>query len=161
MNRYKCILTFLFLLIGSLPVQAEKDFIQDTIPVNSSDLVLPETVKMDLQLEMITLTRSMGYLLEYLVKGEIKRSREEALEIRDGNFRNKYNAAEIKQVMKLFPDDFIELYRKLHSDANELAKAVDTSDFKAAIGIFSEITKDCFTCHAKYAKSTFESLTLE
>ena len=63
--------------------------------------------------------------------------------------------------MKTLPKGFIELYRTFHSTANELAKAVDTNDFKTAISLYSEMTQGCYNCHATYMNKRFPNLKSE
>ena len=161
MVKGNIIIIMAVVLLSGLSVIALSDETLDSVDVNPEQLQLPENVKTDLLLEMATITRLMGDLLEYMVQGDVKHSATIAMEIRDTNFRQKSDSKELKQIMKSLPKGYIELNRRFHSLANELVKAVDANDFKTATSLYSEMTQGCFNCHAAYAKTRFPNLESE
>lgn len=157
----KIIFTVVLLLLCNLSSFADQNQIQDSVKFQPQELQLPENVKAVLKYEMSTITRLMGYLLEYIVQGDAVNTSSVALEIRDTNLKQEFNSQEIKRIMKILPKKFIKLDRKFHSTANELSKAADTNDFKAAIRLYTEMAQGCYNCHTAFANDRFENLKPE
>lgn len=155
------ILIIAFVLLAGFSAAAETDQTPDSVLIKAEQLQLPEHVKTVLVHEMTTITRLMGDLLEYIARGDINNSSAIALEIRDTNLKQEFDADEIRKIMKILPKGFIKLDRNFHSNANELSKAVNENDFKTAINLYSEMTQGCFNCHAVYAKKRFPNLQSE
>ncbi len=157
----KIIIILAIVLLFSLSVTAQSNQTLDSTRINPDQLQLPEDVKKVLQDEMVTITRLMGDLLEFMMQGDVIHSVHIAIEIRDTNFRHKADSKEFKKIMKLLPKGYVELNRKFHSAANELVKALDKKDFKTATSFYSEMTQGCFNCHSTYAKTRFPDLVSE
>lgn len=158
MLQKKLTLTVVLILILSFSLAAETNQIQDSTRVIPQQLKLPENVQSVLVQEMTTITKLMGELLEYIVKGDGENASMTALEISDTNLKQKFNSKEIKEIMKILPKGFIKMDRKFHSSANKLAKAADTNDFKTALSIYNDMTQSCLNCHTAYVSDRFENL---
>ena len=161
MLQKKIITILLLVFLLNLSAVAQTNETQDSTHVNPQKLQLPENVKTVLIHEMAAITKLMGHLLEYIVQGDAISASRAAVEIRNTNLKQEFNSQEIKQIMKILPKGFIQMDRKFHMTANELAKAVDTNDFKTAINLYSEMTQSCFNCHSAYAGDRFENLKPE
>ncbi len=154
----KLILSFVFILVLQIPVVAQNFHGKDSSHVKPMHLKLPDNVKSVVIDEMNTISRLMGFLLEYVAKGDAKNASSTALEIRDTNLKQKFNSREIKEIMKILPKGFIKFDQKFHMTANDIAVAVDSNDFKTAINLYSEMTQLCYSCHSTYATERFKNL---
>ncbi len=146
----------LFAAFASLAVGSQKT---DSMQVRHGRLQVPEKVKTVLVHEMKTISTLMGDLLQYIVQGDSAKVSATAIEIRNTNLKQEFDAKEIKKILAILPKGFIELDRKFHMTANEVAKAVETNDFKIAINLYSEMTQGCLNCHTAYASERFKNLS--
>ena len=157
----KTVITLGLILLVQLPVTAQNHRDQDSSYVKPTELKLPENVKIVLIQEMLTITKLMGSLLEYIVQGDAMSTSHTASEIRDTNLKQEFNSRELKEIIKILPKGFIKFDQKFHMTANELSKAADSGDFKTAIELYTKMTQLCFSCHATYAKDRFKNLSTE
>ncbi len=159
MSPKKNITVSIFVLFASLASLAAGSQKTDSMQVRHERLQVPENVKAVLIHEMKTISTLMGDLLQYIVQGDSAKASATAIEIRNTNLKQEFDSKEIKKILAILPKGFIKMDRKFHMTANDVAKAVDTNDFKTAINLYSEMTQSCLNCHTAYASERFKNLS--
>ncbi len=158
MIKKRFVFPVILLLVLTFSLVAEANQNQDSTRVIPQELKLPDNVQVVLIEEMTTISRLMGELLEYIVRGDSENTSMTALEISDTNLKQKFSSKEIKKIMKILPKGFIKMDRKFHGSANKLAKAADTNDFQTALSIYNDMTQSCLNCHSAYVNDRFKNL---
>lgn len=122
----------------------------------ASGLALSPKLRAALVAEMAGLKASVAELSVSLTSGEWEKTAERAARVRDSYImKQKLSAAELEQLERSLPEDFIAMDERFHQHAEGLAHAAQMRDHELAVFYFSKMLEGCGSCHAKYAAHTF------
>lgn len=122
----------------------------------ASALTLPPTLRSALLAEMAGLKAGMAELSASLASGQWDKTAERAARIRDSYImKQKLSRAELEQLERSLPADFVVMDQRFHRHAEGLAHAAHMRDHELAVFYFSRMLESCGSCHARYATHTF------
>ena len=122
-------------------------------------LELPEHLSTVLRKEMVELTDGMGVLLSHLAQGNAADAAEVAEKIHKSFIlKQELSKADLKQLVGLLPEEFIEMDRTFHSNAAKIVEATHRKDFTTAIHLYGQMAQACIDCHGQYAVNRFPEL---
>jgi hypothetical protein len=119
-------------------------------------LKLAPKLRAALLAEMAGLKAGVAELSVSLANGEWEKAAERATRIRDSYImKQKLSRAELEQLERSLPADFIVMDERFHRHAEGLAQAAHRQDHELAVFYFAKMLEGCGSCHASYAAHTF------
>jgi cytochrome c556 len=119
-------------------------------------LTLSPKLRAALLAEMAGLKAGVAELSVSLANGEWDKTAERATRIRDSYImKQKLSRAELEQLERSLPADFVAMDQRFHRHAEGLAQAAHRQDHELAVFYFSKMLEGCGSCHASYAAHTF------
>lgn len=107
--------------------------------------------------EMIALRESMAELTRSLTTGEWDKVAAQARRIRESYImEQQLSPAELEELHRVLPGEFVFLDERLHHHAEALAEAAEHADAELALFYFQKITEGCVACHARFATHTLK-----
>ncbi|MCA9667005.1 MAG: hypothetical protein KC503_15505 [Myxococcales bacterium] len=115
-------------------------------------LKLPPELAAMLKKEMLLLDGGMRELLGHIVRGE----RSAAARIADkvhASFilKRSLSKAQLGQLLRALPKQFIKQDRAFHGDGAKLAKALRARQLTKAASIYARMVRACVSCHVRFA----------
>lgn len=109
-----------------------------------------------LQQEMTSILGASHEILDALVMGDSATVAGRARAI-EASFimEQSMTAQDREDLMAVLPEAFVELDRRFHRTAADLAIAAESSDLAKAHESFDKMIETCRACHAKYATDRF------
>ncbi len=122
-------------------------------------LQLPPEFQTLLRREMRQIETGMQALLAHLAQGKADKAEAMARRIHNSFIlKQELSKQELKQLVKLLPDDFVKRDRAFHNRAKKLARAAGGKNLQAGTKIFGEMVAGCVGCHSRYATNRFPGL---
>jgi len=119
-------------------------------------LALTPKLRTALVAEMAGIKAGVAELSVSLASGEWDKTAERATRIRDSYImKQKLSRAELEQLERSLPADFLAMDGRFHQHAEGLAHAAHMQDHELAVFYFSKMLEGCGSCHARYATHTF------
>jgi len=119
-------------------------------------LTLAPTLRAALVAEMAGLKTGVADISVFLASGEWDKAAERATRIRDSYImKQKLSPADLEQLERSLPPDFVAMDERFHQHAEGLAQAARKRDQELAVFYFSRMLEGCGGCHARYATHTF------
>lgn len=102
--------------------------------------------------EMAGLREGVADLSVSLTTGEWDKAAARARRIRDSYImKQKLSPAELEELHRALPEEFVVLDERFHRHAEALARAASTHDAELALFYFGKMTEGCVACHARFA----------
>ena len=119
-------------------------------------LTLTPKLRAALVAEMVGVKAGVAELSVSLASGEWEKTAQHATRIRDSYImKQKLSRAELEQLERSLPADFVAMDERFHRNAEGLAHAAHAQDHELAVFYFSKMLEGCGSCHAGYATHTF------
>jgi hypothetical protein len=119
-------------------------------------LTLSPKLRAALLAEMAGLKTGVAELSVSLANGEWEKAAERATRIRDNYImKQKLSRAELEQLERSLPADFVAMDQRFHRHAEGLAQAAHGRDHELAVFYFAKMLEGCGSCHAGYATHAF------
>jgi len=119
-------------------------------------LALTPKLRAALVAEMAGIKAGVAELSVSLASGEWEKTAERAARIRDSYImKQKLSRAELEQLERSLPADFVVMDERFHRHAEGLAQAAHAQDQELAVFYYSRMLEGCGSCHARYAAHTF------
>ena len=119
-------------------------------------LTLTPKLRAALVAEMVGVKAGVAEISVSLASGEWEKTAQRALLIRDSYImKQKLSPAELEQLERSLPADFVAMDAGFHRQAEGLAHAAHAQDHELAVFYFSKMLEGCGSCHAAYATHTF------
>lgn len=119
-------------------------------------LKLTPKLRAALLAEMAGLKAGVAELSVSLASGDWEKTAERAARIRDSYImKQKLSRAELEQLDRSLPADFVAMDQRFHQHAEGLAQAAHRQDHELAVFYFAKMLEGCGSCHARYAAHTF------
>lgn len=119
-------------------------------------LKLTPKLRAALLAEMAGLKAGVAELSVSLASGDWEKTAERAARIRDSYImKQKLSRAELEQLERSLPADFVAMDQRFHQHAEGLAQAAHRQDHELAVFYFAKMLEGCGSCHARYAAHTF------
>ncbi len=119
-------------------------------------LTLTPTLRAALTAEMAGIRADMAEISASLASGEWKKTARGATRIRDSYImKQKLSRAELEQLERSLPAEFMAMDERFHRQADGLAQAAHAQDHELAVFYYSKMLESCGSCHASYATHSF------
>lgn len=124
--------------------------------VTVEKLELPPRFLAILRQEMNQLSGGMGAMLSYMVRGQGQEAAEVAMSIHNSFIlKQELTEEELKELVSLLPEGFIQLDRGFHQLADEMAAALKNEELEKSGRIYGQMVDACLNCHAQFATERF------
>lgn len=111
-----------------------------------------------LQREMVSILDASHHILEALVMGDTATVADQARAIERSFIMEQSMTEEDRQdLMAVLPAGFVDLDRRFHRTAAELAAAAESDDLDRAHAAFATMIETCGACHGRFATDRFPS----
>ena len=121
--------------------------------------VLPLSPKLRSALvaEMVGVKAGVAELSGLIAMGEWQAAAQHAENIRDSYImKQKLSRAELEELERSLPADFVEMDSQFHRHADGLARASLEHNYELEVFYFSKMMEGCGACHARYATDVFD-----
>lgn len=119
-------------------------------------LKLTPKLRAALLAEMAGLKTGVAELSVSLASGDWEKTAERAARIRDSYImKQKLSRAELEQLERSLPADFVVMDQRFHRHAEGLVQAAHRQDHELAVFYYAKMLEGCGSCHARYAAHTF------
>jgi len=109
-----------------------------------------------LQQEMLSILDASHEILDALVMGDSPTVADRGRAIEASFIMEQSMTAEDRQdLMAVLPAEFVDLDRRFHQTAADLAAASESDDLTGAHASFDKMIATCSTCHMKFATDRF------
>ncbi|NCO56891.1 MAG: hypothetical protein COW73_05305 [Nitrospirae bacterium CG18_big_fil_WC_8_21_14_2_50_70_55] len=147
------------LMVGCLalcgPVVAdaeEEDGVHRTAPSTGGPVALSPDLRSLLQREMGAIQAGMQELVAVIAAGQWPRAAQIAKQIEASYvLRQGLSEAQVDELHRLLPPDFLEMDQVFHQRAGRLARAAETGNGEVAVFYFYKLTEGCVACHDRFA----------
>lgn len=124
-----------------------------------SELNLPAELQTLLKKEMLEIQSAMQQLIPLMVQGNSEKTAQLAKQIQESFILKKsLPPEELKQLVQLLPNHFVQLDRTFHGNAGRLAEAAKQSDFVESGKLYGTMISACIGCHTQFAPERFPNL---
>lgn len=128
-------------------------------PKTEGTAVLPLSPKLRAALvaEMVGVKEGVAELSGLLAMGEWEAAAQRAEHVRDSYIlKQKLSRAELEELERSLPGDFVEMDSQFHRHADGLAHAALEHNYELEVFYFSKMMEGCGACHARYATDVFK-----
>ncbi len=120
-------------------------------------LPLPPKHRAALMAEMAGVKEGVVELSGLIATGEWKAAAQRAERVRDSFImKQKLSRAEIEELERALPADFIEIDSQFHRHADGLAHAAMAHNYELEVFYYSRMMEACGACHERYATHVFK-----
>jgi len=132
-----------------------------TAPSQPVTAALSPQLRETLREEMRSIEAALTGLLPHLVRGEWEPVAELAARI-EGRFvlRQELSAEQRRELHEALPDGLLDLDRRFHVHAAELARAARNQNPELAAFWLYKLTDGCLQCHSRYAHGRFPGFSV-
>jgi hypothetical protein len=108
---------------------------------------------------MQELRSGMQQLVGHLAEGRAGEAEKVARQIHESFIlKQSLSPDELKQLVRLLPESFVERDRQFHQLAEQLAEKAGQNDYSGAAQVYGEMFQSCMECHRRYAVERFPGL---
>ncbi|MBD3225661.1 MAG: hypothetical protein GF313_13110 [Caldithrix sp.] len=131
----------------------------ETQDTTMEGLDLPVEFQTLLRQEMRQIEKGMKHLLTDLVRGRPNQAERMAQRIHNSFIlKQQLSKQELKQLIKLLPDEFVRRDRIFHKQAKQLAEASKENNFQKSAKIYGQMVNGCVGCHSRFAAERFPKM---
>lgn len=156
---FKKSLVAAFLMVSLMTsLMGKSEDLPTTVPVNTVPvLTLSPKLRTALMAEMVGVKEGVAELSTFIATGEWDAASLRAERIRDSYImKQKLSRAELEELERMLPVEFVELDNAFHKHADRLVHAAKTKNYELAVFYYSKMMEGCGNCHARYATHVFK-----